>query len=517
MSLARLATCLLLLGSAAWGQALQLGPPEFLDYDGLPGITDLGDVDGDGDADLVVVVDEQIRLHDNPGGFGPLFGAPILVSRGSGRPRLGDANGDGHVDLVLVEPMNAGGSPGAGDVLLFPGDGAGGFASPQTLLDDPALGVPSIVVRDVRIADFTGDGLPDLLLLQGLPGTSPANAPALRIMVGLGAGAFDVPVLIDDLGTLYPSSAAVGDLDLDGVADVVVAAEAQVGGAGSVRVVLGGAGGLPALVSSVGTIGFAHSVALADLDGDGLLDLVIGSQTAGVAWKRGLGNGSFGAASLVTSTGLIGDGLLATADLDGNGQLDLAAVEESSRNLFVWLGQGGGAFLETDTGAHLFPANALCAADLDGSGRNDLAVNQSNHFSVLRNLGYGPGSAWAPLGGSKAQVSSSHPHTPFTYAEGTLAEHTPLTLQLSRNGVVSNSAYLVLGASELNLPFKGGLLVPSPDALLGPFPAAGDTLLVEALMPAWFPPGTPITLQWWLPGVPNSSVAATAAVRGVTP
>src|SRR5262249_20328178 len=96
------------------------------------------------------------------------------------------------------------------------------------------------------------------------------------------------------------------------------------------------------------------SVAVADLDGDGLLDLVVanrGSNTLGLL--RGNGNGTF-ATQLTFSAGLA-PAAVAIGDVNGNGTPDLIFVNHDDNNVTILLGNGNGAFqgavtLATGTG-----------------------------------------------------------------------------------------------------------------------------------------------------------------------
>jgi hypothetical protein len=107
---------------------------------------------------------------------------------------------------------------------------------------------------------------------------------------------------------------------------------------------------------------------------------------------------------------------------------------------------------------------------------------------------------------------------PYFAASGSLVAGEPAALSLSR-ALPGAAAYLVLGLSELGLPFKGGVLCPSPDLL---FPAltvdALGTASVEAPFPAGAPSGASLIMQWWIvdPAGPKG-FAASNCLEGVTP
>jgi FG-GAP-like repeat len=208
-----------------------------------------GDLDGDGDDDLVVS-----RLGPGPTPMpaqvflslgGGTLSAPMAVPATSwtGDVALVDVDGDGDLDLVEANYY-----PGTGATsMLFLNAGAGAFT--------PAAGFPAVPAATVRTGDLDGDGDPDLLLdgqvlLNGgngtftpgvnllLPGFSyfalqpellDANADGLldvlhdgRVHLNTGAGTFASPITL----ATYPSGgwAAVADFDRDGDHDVVIPA-----------------------------------------------------------------------------------------------------------------------------------------------------------------------------------------------------------------------------------------------------------------------------------------------------
>ena len=197
---------------------------------------------------------------------GSMVGMPFVPVR---RFDAGDLDGDGLLDLVSAS-ADLPASPPAFElqVRIYRQGPAGTFTPAGAFALPP--GEPG--VRDLRLADVDDDGILDLLV---------AGTQTIYVYRGLGTtgrgnGAFAAPVSIPTV--VYPSQLAFGDLDGDGVLDLVV--PSLFGGVGVLR---GGSGqGLangsftsqPSLTS-----GSAWSVALADMNGDGFEDVAVGTTT----------------------------------------------------------------------------------------------------------------------------------------------------------------------------------------------------------------------------------------------
>ena len=149
--------------------------------------------------------------------------------------------------------------------------------------------------------------------------------------------------------------------------------------------------------ATVSTGQFPNSVVLADLSGNGILDLIETNQNDGtVSVYMGNGNGTFGSPTTYAA-GSQPDGI-AVGDLNGDGKLDLVIsnIDHSSNYLTILLGNGDGTF-QTATTLNLgFRPGAVAVADLIGNGRADLIVGDSTNsgFEVL--LGNGDGTFQAP-------------------------------------------------------------------------------------------------------------------------
>lgn len=228
--------------------------------------------------------------------------------------------------------------------------------------------------------DFNGDGKLDLAVING--GTP---AGFVSILLGNGDGTFQpkikTPIAHD------PGVIAAGDLNGDGRLDVVTLSGGNLPKKYT-NALLGNGDGTFTVAWTVVNRYQQVALALADLNGDGKLDLAVTSgDTLGV--RLGKGDGSFGKRVNypVGRTAVA----LAIADFDGDGILDVAVANESSQDVSVLLGNGDGTFQPASSYPLAFGARAvqMVASDVNGDKRPDLVVTDylNKVVSVLVNTG----------------------------------------------------------------------------------------------------------------------------------
>jgi hypothetical protein len=224
---------------------------------------------------------------------------------------------------------------------------------------------------DVKVGDFNGDGTQDLA-------TANFFSDNVSVLLGNPDGTFQPA---RNTSTPAPSSLAVGDFDRDGNLDVAA-------GHDRVSILLGRGDGTFVPTPEVSI--WSDFLVTGDLNGDGKLDLVTMSVdyygTSSISALIGHGDGTFTPHTFDQPYGPYFTRSVALADFDGDGNLDLLAAGES---LLLLKGNGDGTFQQPNN--EIGPvATSLAVADFDADGKLDLAwTNFSGSVSVMRGNGDG--------------------------------------------------------------------------------------------------------------------------------
>jgi hypothetical protein len=267
-------------------------------------------LNGDGKPDLVVAMywgGVGVLLGNGDGTFQPAvtYGSGGIGGWISGPVTVADVNRDGRPDLIV-----ANGESGTVGVLLGNGDGT---------FQPAATFVAGSGPWSAAVADVNGDGKPDLLV---------ANYPdsTVGVLLANGDGTFQAVVTYGS-GEYQAASIAVADVNGDGKPDMVVANDCPGTCEGSVSVLLGNGDGTfqaPVLYDSGGWV--TWEVVIADVNGDGKPDVVVINAYAGYTYNisvlLGNGDGTFQSA-LTYGSGVDFDFSIAVADVNGDGKLDL--------------------------------------------------------------------------------------------------------------------------------------------------------------------------------------------------
>ena len=240
------------------------------------------------------------------------------------------------------------------------------------------------------IGDFNKDGRPDLAVAN-------YEQASVSILLSNGDGTFQ-PAKVFSAGP-EPWFIAVADLDADGALDLAVAtAGATHGDPGGISVLLGKGDGTFG-TATVFPADFPRSLAVADLNGDGSLDLATSGSSGVVAVLLGNGDGTFQTPmAFVVGVGSLS---IAIGDFDGNGIADLGVVTGGASPTYageiaILLGNGDGTFQDRVVVATGRRFSSVAIADLDGDAALDLAVAvrtfggpQIDNVMVLRGNGDG--------------------------------------------------------------------------------------------------------------------------------
>lgn len=299
----------------------------------------------------------------------------------------GNANG-APTGLVLFRDVTPGlTSESLGQATLQPDDTKFHFAG---LAISPDFSSDIFNVPGVVVADFNGDGIPDLAEIDG---------NNVRILLGKGDGTFPrASYAIAPLDAPYSKNLVdltVADFNGDGILDLAFGESSvfyDVPPTSGVFVLLGNGDGTFRAAAGDPTASEAALIAVADFNGDGIPDIATVSPVRGNHLNVLLGNGdgSFHAAARNFPLGNA-PVALATGDFNGDGKTDIAVVDQGSDSLSILLGEGNGEF-ETIAGhATGHAPSAIAVADFNGDGKLDLAITNSldNTVSVL--LGNGDG------------------------------------------------------------------------------------------------------------------------------
>jgi hypothetical protein len=357
----------------------------------------IADVNGDGKPDLVVTnwcaysscttpgTNVGVLLQNSNGTFqtvvvyasGGLYADSIAVA---------DVNGDGKPDLVVANcgsnsQTNCVSTSNSGNVAVLLGNGDGTFQTAVTY----SLGASGATA--VAVADVNGDGKPDLIVATGSN-----TAGLVGVLLGKGDGTFQAEATYSS-GGLSPLAVTVGNLG-NGHFDVVVANECadDTCTSSDVGVLLGNGDGTfqTALTYDSGGL-YSDGVAIADVNRDGKPDVVVANSSTSTIVDNGdvgvlLGNGD---GTLQTanhySSGAFGAAAVAVADVNGDGKLDLVVANCSGTasscvgalpgGIAVLLGNGDGTFqAAVSSGSGANTPFGVAVGDVNGDGRPDIVA-----------------------------------------------------------------------------------------------------------------------------------------------
>ncbi|MBN1898745.1 MAG: right-handed parallel beta-helix repeat-containing protein [Spirochaetes bacterium] len=292
----------------------------------------LGDVDNDGDLDLVAnglfyTYSKSVLRHFNPGDGN--FNTPSSFGQGCDRGylALGDLNNDGYLDLVVT---GAGSAASYHYFDRYLNDGAGNFANRVSLYGTDTEG---LCESSISLGDMDGDGDLDIIAT----GSSTIALPDARLeyYTNKGNGNFSTR---RQFGTgVYNGSSAIGDIDNDNDFDLIVSGQGRLD-----RYINDGNGNFTNTITAFGTGMSYCSIAMGDINNDGWVDFVITGNSGGNKLYKYINNqdGTFTGTQIGTTGSSYG--AVNLGDIDQDGDLDIVTV--GSSRLDKYYNDGTGIF-----------------------------------------------------------------------------------------------------------------------------------------------------------------------------
>jgi flagellin-like hook-associated protein FlgL len=298
-----------------------------------------------------------------------------------------DLNNDSFLDLTYF----------AGNQLHYAfGNGDGTFQSPVTITPTytPATG-------RATFTDVNNDGNADLIVtgFHAAQGTG-----TLVVRMGNGDGTFTNGASYSSQGGWSQGAPQYEDLNADGLSDIVYSDYYT----GELLVHLAtGQGTFSDAVKFEGRGATSSSLTMGDLNGDGVLDAIMGSSTVGTSFAVlwGQGDGSFSSPS-ITDIASYGAGTarwVASGDFNEDGRDDLFVSRWSSANALVLLSNGDGTFAHSQT---LVGTQISQVIDYNQDGHLDILSGSGGTFKVY----IGNGSGTFANSATVATTTGQDPH-----------------------------------------------------------------------------------------------------------
>lgn len=362
---------ILILGGVTCAIA-QFSPPKHIALETCPygTIQASGDIDSDGDIDIVTAGSRNVVLFLNDGGARFVNVEIILdgeyIGIFDGVVLMVDVDNDGALD-VLVQDSPPDQTFGWGSVLWVRNLGSGHFGVPVAIPGIPVNG------RIVGFDDVDSDGVEDMLLHV---------APnSLRRKSNLGNGLFGPDVQL----TTLEGTVSAADFDGDNYLDLAQRVS------GSITLHRGNGDGT-FLQSINATINNNYNWVM-DVDGDGFDDLLDYTSSGDLRWRRSVGDGSFNAWAFTFDFPIITIRDIGFVDLNSDGWRDLLVV--SDQNLQYALNQGDYTFTTLTVLAPEFTVtiagggSTFYLCDADAGGSEELFIEHGEILSEYRFPGNG--------------------------------------------------------------------------------------------------------------------------------
>lgn len=356
----------------------------------------LADIDGDGWLDVVATNDAYVVAVMKNSSSGTLTRTDIRVGANPESVAVGDLNGDGHVDIVAgINIAEPGFTMGGISVLLNTGSGTFGAPAKYSLGENGGNST-----RSVAVGDVDGDGDLDIV-------TGNYNNGTISLLLNNGNGTFATATKYN-AGSGRPTSITLADLDGDGKLDIATANDQL----RNVYVLKNTGSGFGAPTSyEVGRTAlndYPSCIKVGDVDGDGKLDIVAtvlsgAPNTNKVSVLRNNGPGFDAYVDYLIGTD--DPRTLALADLNGDGKLDIVTGAGIYSKVHVLMNNGSGTFGAVTKYTMPTGIRSIVAGDMNNDGKLDIVTANSGanipDVSVMTNQVLAPTfSSISPTSGS---------------------------------------------------------------------------------------------------------------------
>jgi hypothetical protein len=320
-----------------------------------------------------------------------------------GDVEVADFDGDGNLDIALAVHLHG--------FFVLTGDGHGSFTNASAGLEG------NFSSRAIRVTDWNGDGLPDLIAVsEGLSpasSQSPADRDGVVVFLNQGPKGWHKSERSLSKG-IYSDSIALGDFDGDGHLDIATGSSV-IDRKDLVKLWRADGIATPLAVNLPGAHQFVQAVAAGDFDNDGKDDLAVAyTSLENDIWYSALdlfysrAGGRWERVSLSKEATAEGAVALATGHLVGKKALDLVALTTRGETV-VYLADGHGGLVRNSLNLPVYGGGCrgshVQLADLDGDGRDEIIAAFADEPGDRCSSGGGI-TAWKSIEGNLNDIST---------------------------------------------------------------------------------------------------------------